>query len=241
MTATLPTLADAPPIEPVPAASPTRPCPPLAAPPPGGPLHGHDDLGRRAFKALNTYLMVPAHRAGLGQWLGSPVGGYLLLLRVRGRRSGLVREVPLTYYLADGAVWLMAGFGPDTAWYRNLLAEPRVELVLPGRRVTGTATKVLDPAVRARLLPAFMRAAGLPALLGGVNPWRVGDERILEALDFVPLIRVDADGGPIEPGPDDPGGRAWVWRQGVVLAAGVLALVALRRVARAILRPVGRP
>jgi deazaflavin-dependent oxidoreductase (nitroreductase family) len=215
-----------------PVLAPTTPSPALAPPPPGGALHGYDDLARRVFKALNTWLMVPAHRAGLGEWIGSPIGGYLLLLRVRGRKSGVIREVPLTYDLADGAVWLIAGFGPDTAWYRNLLANPDVELVLPGRRVRGTATENADPAVRARILPAFVRHAGAPALLSGLTPWRASDAQILRSLDYVPLIRVDTE-PPVVPGPDDPGGRAWVWRQAVLLAAALLALRGVRRLVRA--------
>ena len=232
MTTSAPSIQDRRALAPAPPGVPLEEPPPLAPPPPGGALYGHARSARRVVKLLNRSLMVPAHRAGLGQWIGSPMGGYLLLLRVRGRRSGSLREVPLTYYLADGAVWLMAGFGPDTAWYRNLLADPHVELVLPGRRVTGVAREVRDPAARARVLPSFMRAAGLPALLGGVNPWQASDRQILDALDFVPLIRVDADGGPVVPGEDDPGGHAWFWRQLVLFAAGVAILRVARRVVR---------
>jgi deazaflavin-dependent oxidoreductase (nitroreductase family) len=206
--------------------------PPLAAPPADGALHGFDDMARRAFKALNRWFMIPVHRAGLGAWLGSPLGGWMLLLRVRGRRSGVVRETPLSYLVADGSVWVMAGFGPATQWYRNLLADPAVEVLLPGRRITGTATEVRSPAVRARILPQLVRVTGLPSFLAGINPWTATDDRVLAALDFVPLVRIDADDGWLEPGPDDPGGHGWIWRQALVLGVSLLAAGRLRRILR---------
>ena len=215
-----------------PAAGPAGPEPPLAPPPADGALHGFDPVAKRAFKGLNRWFMIPVHRAGLGAWVGSPVGGYMLLLRVRGRKSGIVRETPLSYLVAEGSVWVMAGFGPATEWYRNLLADPRVEAWMPGRRLAGTATEVRTPAVRARILPALARATGLPSFLGGINPWADDDEAVLKALDFVPLIRFDADEGWLDAGADDPGGSGWLWRQGVVLSAVLGITWGLRRVLR---------
>ena len=223
--------AETPQIPPIPPGSP-EPAPTLAEPPAGGALHGLDPLGKRVFKALNRWFMIPVLGAGLGAWVGSPVGGYMLLLRVRGRSSGLVRETPLSYLIADGSIWIAAGFGPATQWYRNLLADPAVEVVLPGRLVTGRAVEVRAPAVRTRILPAFMRATGLPAFLGGINPWRSSDEEVLAATDFVPLIRIDTDDGWLESGADDPGGRAWIWRQAIVLAGSLAVMGAPRRLRR---------
>ena len=220
------------PTESTPTTDPALAEPPLAEPPSGGALHGFDPIAHRAFKALNRYFMIPIHRAGLGAWLGSPLGGCMLLLRVRGRKSGIVRETPLNYLVADGSVWIIAGFGPATEWYRNLLADPSVEVLLPTRRLTGTAVEVRSPAVRARIIPALIRATGLPSFLAGVNPWTATPAQVIDALDFVPLIRIDPADGWLDPGPDDPGGRAWIWRQALVLGASVIALRVLRRLLR---------
>lgn len=171
----------------------------------------------RALKVLNRWFMVPALRLGLGAWVGTPFGGYILLLRVRGRRSGLVRETPLSYFVAEGAVWVMAGFGPRTEWFRNLQADPVVEVWLPGRVLRCRAEEAADPATRARIIPALTRAVGVPGAMVGCNPWTASDERILDLLSWVPLVRLSPVGGPIAAGPDDPGGRAWIWRQGLVL------------------------
>jgi len=232
MTATIAPTSRIGPTESDPTTDPVLAEPPLAEPPSGGALHGLDPIAHRAFKALNRYFMIPIHRAGLGAWLGSPIGGCMLLLRVRGRKSGIVRETPLNYLVADGSVWIVAGFGPKTEWYRNLVADPAVEVVLPTRRLAGTAVEVRSPAVRARILPALIRATGLPSFLAGVNPWTATEAQVTDALDFVPLIRIDPADGWLDPGPDDPGGRAWIWRQALVLGASLLILRSLRRLVR---------
>jgi deazaflavin-dependent oxidoreductase (nitroreductase family) len=175
---------------------------------------------RALFKAFNRWFMLPAHRAGLAPWVSTPFGGWILVLRVRGRKSGRIRDTPLNYLVKGGAVWVMAGFGRRTEWYRNLLADPAVEVRLPGRRLAGTAEEVTAPDVRARVMPRLVRATGIPGMMVVPSPWTAPDEEILDATAWVPLVRIRArDGSPIEPGPDDPGGQAWVWRQALV--AGV--------------------
>ncbi|TAJ99044.1 MAG: DUF385 domain-containing protein [Chloroflexota bacterium] len=180
----------------------------------------------RSLKVLNRWFMVPAHRLGLGPWIGTPIGGYILLLRVRGRRSGVIRETPLSYLIEDGSAWVLAGFGTKTEWYRNLLVDPGVEILLPGRVVRCRAEEVTDPAIRDPLLPRLVRAAGVPGLMIGCSPWTAPDSKIAEMLRGVPLIRITPLGEPLIAGPDDPGGRAWLWRQGVI-AIGILALARL--------------
>ena len=186
------------------------------------------------FLKFNRWSAVPLLRAGLGPWIGTPIGGYLLLLRARGRKSGVVRETPLSYLVAEGAAWVCAGFGPTTQWYRNILVDPGVEVVLPGRTIACTAEEIRDPEVRRRIMPALVRAVGLPGALGGVDPLHATHERILEAYGWVPLIRLRPIEGPLAAGPDDPGGTAWIWRQTVVLGLIVVvarwALTLVRRV-----------
>jgi deazaflavin-dependent oxidoreductase (nitroreductase family) len=174
-----------------------------------------------ALKSLNRWVMVPLLRLGLGEWLATPFGGYILLLRVRGRKSGLVRDTPLSYCIAEGSAWVMAGFGPRTEWLRNVQADPVVDAWLPGRFLRCRAEEEADPAARARIAPRLARSIGVPGAMVGCNPWTASDERILGLVDGIPLVRLTPLDGPLAPGPDDPGGRAWVWRQALV--AGVTA------------------
>ena len=176
--------------------------------------------------------MVPMLRAGLGPWMGSPLGGWLLLLRVRGRRSGQWRDTPLSYMVDEGSIWVMAGFGPRTQWYRNLIADPNVEVTLPGRSLACRAEVVGDPEIRRRIIPRFVRYTGLPGYLTGVDPYRAPAERILAATSWVPLIRLRPESGGIVAGPDDPGGLGWVWRQATVLLVGAWLLGRFSRIRR---------
>jgi len=135
----------------------------------------------------------------------------------------------------DGAAWVLAGYGPRTLWYRNLLAEPRVDLRLPGRQaIAARAAVANDPDIRARVIPPLCRSMTLPGAMIGCFPPTSADERILECVSWVPLVRIEpADGQPLLPGPDDPGGRGWLWRQAVVAGATLLLLSLVRRVRRA--------
>ncbi len=189
---------------------------------------------RVAFRYANRYAVVPFHRAGLAAWLGNPLTGWQLLLTTTGRKSGLRRPTPLGYLVEDGAAWVLAGYGPSTLWYRNLVANPGVEVLLPARPpFAAHAADILDPAVRARIIPLLVRSMALPGTAIGDLPWRAPDERILELTAWVPLIRLGpADGSTLVAGPDDPGGFGWTWRTltvTLVTAAAVRALGSCRR------------
>jgi deazaflavin-dependent oxidoreductase (nitroreductase family) len=205
---------------------------PLLPPPPGGigVVGVLSRASRTAFRYANRYAMVPFHRAGLAAWLGNPLTGWQLLLTTTGRRSGLRRPTPLGYLVADGAVWVLAGYGPSTLWYRNLVANPEVEVLLPARLpFAANATDTLDPAVRARIIPHLVRSMALPGTAIGDLPWRASDERILELTAWVPLVRLaPTDGSALVAGPDDPGGRGWTWRTIAVTVATALAWRAIR-------------
>ncbi len=223
-------------IEPLPDVATDTPAP-LPPPEPAAPLSPAGELGRRAFRVVNRWLMLPLLRAGLGAWLGTPFGGWLMLLRVRGRKSGRVREVPLGYYIAEGSAWVIAGFGGRTDWYLNLRADPRVEVILPGRERRCVAEDVTDPETRRRILPPFLRSMGVPGYLAGLDPYRSTPDELLAATATLPLIRLRPEGEPLVAGPDDPGGLGWVWRQALVLLLTARLVGLLRR----LVRPKSRP
>jgi deazaflavin-dependent oxidoreductase (nitroreductase family) len=224
-----------PPPDPVPPDGGLPEPPGLAEPPQLSPaLQKLTDASRTAFRYGNRYGMIAVHRAGLAAWLGNPLTGWQCLVTTTGRRSGLPRHTPLGYLVADGAAWVMAGYGPSTLWYRNLLDDPRVTLLLPGRPpIAALATEARDPSVRARIIPALARSMALPGTLIGCFPPTATDERILACVSFVPLVRIaPLDGSPLPAGPDDPGGPGWFWRQAVALGASFLGIRALWRLIR---------
>jgi deazaflavin-dependent oxidoreductase (nitroreductase family) len=189
---------------------------------------------REGFRRLNRLLMVPAHRAGVAAWLGNPVTGWQLLLTTTGRKSGLRRDTPLGYIVAEGAAWVMAGFGPTTHWYRNLLADPHVDVLMPARPAfAALAEECTDPAIRARILPPLIRSMALPGTMVGTLPATASDERLIELMTGLPLIAIRPVAAPLVAGPDDPGGRGWVVRQTVATVAILAIAGELVRLVRA--------
>lgn len=71
-----------------------------------------------------------------------------LLLTVRGRKSGVEREVPLVYFTDGDDVILMAssfGRAQFPAWYHNIKANPDVILTAGGVRERYIASEVQGP------------------------------------------------------------------------------------------------
>ena len=190
--------------------------------PPYGPLMTRLLPGlRRAFLVVNRRLAAPVLRAGLGPLLVTPVTGSILLLRTRGRRSGLIREAPLGYVVHDGSIYVCAGFGRGTAWLANLRADPSVEVILPGARLRATASEMTDRTeydVELRELIRAMGVVGAATVPAALDPGAAIPDAWFATL---PLVRLEPAG--MLAGPWDPGGRGWI---GIALVdAALLALI----------------
>jgi deazaflavin-dependent oxidoreductase (nitroreductase family) len=181
-------------------------------------------LSRDRLRDLDRFLMVPIFRLGFGWLIGGPLEGWLMVLRTHGRRTGRARYVALDYVLDDGSVYCLAGFGRTTHWFLNLLHEPGVKVMLPGRTFVGTAEQVTDADERARVVPRLVRACGLPGFVIGGNPWTMDDAAMLAAVEGIPLVRIRPTG--LVAGPADPGGLLWLFKVG---AAALLVRRLVRR------------
>jgi deazaflavin-dependent oxidoreductase (nitroreductase family) len=175
---------------------------------------------RRGFRRANHWVTAPMLRSGLGPLLGNPLTGSILVLRTTGHRSGLIREAPLGYAVVDGRVVVCAGYGRGTHWFRNALADPQVELVLPGAVLAGRAEEVADPQQRRRMYRALISSMGLigRATLGDLES--APDARVDELARELPMLAVTPTA--MRSGPYDPGGGFWriPTATGGLLAAG---------------------
>lgn len=92
------------------------------------------DIG---FKALNRVHQTIVHVTG-GRVGRSAFGMTAVELHTVGRKSGRPRSTMLTAPVVDGGrVVLVASKGGDNRdpdWYRNLVANPEIELTMDGRR-----------------------------------------------------------------------------------------------------------
>jgi deazaflavin-dependent oxidoreductase (nitroreductase family) len=182
---------------------------------------------QRGFLVLNRGFMAPLAHRGLGWLIGSPLTGHIMVLRTHGRRSGLVREVPLGYVIRDGAVYCVAGYGTMTPWFRNLVHDPVVEVLLPTRRFRGVATPVDPPSEWLAAYRALVASFGLVgrAVVGDID--RIDDAELLARHRVLPVVRIrPADGEPpVIPGAFDPGGWGWL----IPWAATIAALIVMSR------------
>jgi len=181
-----------------------------------------EDRLRQAFKHLNRF-MVLMFRLGLGRRLQfwPRVTGQILVLVHRGRKTGVTRRTPLNFACVDGDLYVLAGFGAVSDWYRNVKARPQVEVWMPDGWWEAVAEEASDHPERLRILRAVLVGSGFAAYAFGISP-RLPDERLAEistGYRLVHLRRTAARTGP--GGPDD---LAWVWP-----AAAFLLLLRRRR------------
>ncbi len=182
---------------------------------------------RQGFRRFNPF-MPPLWRLGLGPSLSlipAITGRYLVLCHT-GRKSGVRRRTPLNYARVGGTIYVTAGFGAVSDWYRNLLASPQVEIWLPDERYAARAAELPnDHPQRLDLLRAVLKGSGFAALLAGVNPYAIDDDALAQTTATYRLIAITP--GAVLRGPGGPGDLAWVWWP-VAGVAATLAALALR-------------
>ncbi len=187
------------------------------------------NLLRRFFKLLNRY-MVLHWRLGLGPLGNQPeLTGCILVLTHKGRKSGKLRRTPVNYALLAGDYYCVAGFGAGADWYRNLLADPQVEVWAPEGWYAGVATDVTDlPAPqRTPILRQVLYNSGFAAKLAGIDALRMSDAELLAATAAYRLVRIH-DTAP-RTGPGGPGDLVWMWPVAVTKLAVIGAWLLLRR------------
>jgi deazaflavin-dependent oxidoreductase (nitroreductase family) len=189
-----------------------------------GPIVSRLPTARMA-SVLNQRSMAPLDPVRLGWLVGNPVTGHIMLLRTHGRRSGLLREAPLGYVLRNGAVYCVAGYGEPTPWFRNLVADPDVEVILPTRRFKGHAQPVEDSDEWLAAYRALISSFGLVgrAVVGDVG--RLDDEALLARHRSLPVVRIRPRYGdsPLVAGAFDPGGPGWILPYAASLWLGLVA------------------
>lgn len=202
----------------------------MTAPLPYGPaMTAVLDPLRKAFLVFNRWAAAPLIRAGGGPLLATPAAGSILLLRTTGRKSGLVREAPLGYTVIDGRVVVVAGYGRRSHWFRNALAHPEVEVLLPGARIAGRAGEITEPAELRAAFRALVESMGVVGQITLGDIRGKTDAEVDTLAQGFPVLAITPTA--ILPGPFDPGGIGTRINSAssVLLAVVGLAVVARRR------------
>jgi deazaflavin-dependent oxidoreductase (nitroreductase family) len=179
---------------------------------------------RKFFWFLNKYFMVPMFRLGLGALICNPISGYIMVLKVRGRKSGKLRFTPVNYAIYRGAVYCISGWRKTSDWYKNLLAAPEIEVLLPGRSIFGRVAEETDPETRLLVIRQVLKNAGFAGFFEGYNPWKIADADLLPKIADLPLMKITPSG--LGSGADDPSGWGWI-TAGLLLILIIVLLIVL--------------
>lgn len=180
---------------------------------------------RKIFKVFNRF-MILLWKLGLADWLNlwpSVFGQFMVITHI-GRNTGFKRLTPVNYAVIDGEIYCCAGFGKVSDWYKNILANPTVEVWLTEGRWVGEAKDVSSDPNFLPILREVLRCSGFAAPLFGVDPKKLNDTELTQITaeyKLVHITRLDE-----KTGRDGPGELAWIWP----LIAVILLLVKRRRV-----------
>jgi deazaflavin-dependent oxidoreductase (nitroreductase family) len=72
------------------------------------------------------------------------LSGLVLLLTTTGRKSGLQRQTRLQYEKEGGAIYVASARGQQADWFRNIVANPHVEVQFEGQSLRGLAEPITD-------------------------------------------------------------------------------------------------
>ena len=169
-----------------------------------------DRLLKQGFRYLNVF-MVWMWRLGLGRLVNLwPAGtGRILVLGTTGRRTGLKRYNGVNYAELNGEIYCLAGFGGGSDWYRNLRANPQVEVWLPDSWYAALAEDVTGGAGHTTIVRQVLIASGFAARLEGIEPKLISDEEVNRRTASYRLVKLHLTGP--RTGRGGPGDLAWVW------------------------------
>ncbi|HEY5731541.1 MAG TPA: nitroreductase family deazaflavin-dependent oxidoreductase [Anaerolineales bacterium] len=134
---------------------------------------------RKVFHAMNPF-MVFMLRIGMG-WMMEivpSISGRILVIKHKGRKSGKEYLTPVNYAVVDGEIYCTAGFGSTSDWYRNMLANPNVEIQLPKGWRKARAEDVSDSQNRTFLIRQVIIGSGFAGPLFGVDQKKMDDEQL---------------------------------------------------------------
>lgn len=119
----------------------------------------------------------------------------VLLITVKGRKTGNEYTLPVQYAQAPGAVWIMPGRPERKSWWRNLRDGADVTLRMRGREIQGAARALeggSEPALVEEGLRVFLlrwpKAAGAVGIKSKDRP--VGEAALAEAAKNAVIVRV---------------------------------------------------
>ncbi len=91
---------------------------------------------------------------------------FVLLLTTTGRKTEQPRVTPLQFEEDAGIIYVASARGQDADWFRNIVANPQVQVQIQERRFSARAEPITDPARIADFLE--LRLQRHPRMLGAM-------------------------------------------------------------------------
>jgi hypothetical protein len=129
----------------------------------------------------------------------------------------------------DGRVVVVAGYGRNAHWFRNALADPEVEVLLPGARIAGRAGEITEPAELRAAFRTLVESMGVVGRLTLGDIRGKTDAEVDTLAQGFPALAITPTA--VLPGPFDPGGLGTRINSAssLLLAAAGIATVVWRR------------
>ena len=99
--------------------------------------------------------------------LHSMLDGNLLLITVKGRKSGKAITAPVNYYRDGNILWVISN--RERKWWRNVCCNPDVILHLRGRDVEASAEAILDEQIVSTQIGEYVKHLPMSAKPFGVR------------------------------------------------------------------------
>ena len=152
------------------------------------------DSLRKGFRVMNRF-MVFMWKLGMGRMVNfwPAVVGRIMVIKHRGRKSGKEYLTPVNYVPVNGKIYCTAGFGSGSDWYRNIQADPNVELWLPNGKRKARAEDISDSPERIFLLRQVIIASGFAGPMFGVDQKKLNGEQFDKATKDYRLVHFIMD------------------------------------------------
>ena len=116
-----------------------------------------------------------------------------MVLGIAGRKTGIIRYTPVSYARIGPKIYCYQGKEMKGQWYLNLLANSKVEVLLPSGRFSGNGEEVHDTAEKMQAMRQVLKGSGLNSSMYGFDPVAATDEAMQEKIRDMPVIRITLD------------------------------------------------
>ena len=148
---------------------------------------------RAFFRFVNRFIVVPVFQSGLGRIIPTSLTGDIMVLGTAGRNTGMIRYTPVSYARIGSKIYCYQGKEMRGQWYLNLLANPEVEVLLPGGLFSGYGEAVNDTAEKLQAMRQILKGSGLNSSMYGFDPAAATDEVVREKIKDIPVVRITLD------------------------------------------------